>query len=96
MHRRRSAPGERDGEDEFRRWFRCIVEEPAVAGRLREPAVRAAFVSGQVPTWTSTGEELYAVVTTRRVLGPRLARRLTGQTLALTRMLGIPSVPGDR
>ncbi|GIE88255.1 hypothetical protein Are01nite_47350 [Actinoplanes regularis] len=29
VHRRRSVPDERDGEDEFRRWFRCIVEEPA-------------------------------------------------------------------
>jgi len=79
--------------DDFVRLFRCVVADPSVAVRLQaltDPAVQAAHVDGTVPAWTSTGDEVYAVITTRRRLNPAVIAELTAQAPALARLLGLP------
>lgn len=48
-------------------------------------------MTGRVPPWTIVGEELYAVITTRRLLRPALVTALTEEMLLLVRLLGIQS-----
>jgi hypothetical protein len=50
-------------------------------------------VAGRIPPWTITGDELYSVITTRRLLRPALVATLTEQMLLLVRLLEIEGDP---
>jgi hypothetical protein len=93
VQRRHNKSSPRAEPDDFLRLFRCVVADQSVAGRLEalaDPAVRAAHIDGTVPAWTSTGDEVYAVITTRRRLSPALIAELTAQAPALARLLDLP------
>jgi hypothetical protein len=91
VQRRRVIPRRRAGEDEFARQFRVIIEDLYFADQLTAPAVQEAHVTGRVPPWTIVGDELYAVIATRRLLRPALVADLTEQMLFLVRLLEIPN-----
>ncbi|BCY09546.1 hypothetical protein L3i22_046340 [Actinoplanes sp. L3-i22] len=93
VQRRRGVPRRRAGEDEFRRRFRCIIDEPWIADRLAGPAVREAYVSGRIPPWTVRGDQLYVVIRTKRQLDPALVATLVDQAQTLSRLLTAPAGP---
>lgn len=91
VQRRRLVRRGRAGEDEFNVQFRILLEDLSLADRLAAPALREAHVTGRVPPWTIVGDELYAVIPTRRLLRPALAVDLSNRMLFLVRLIGIES-----
>jgi hypothetical protein len=91
VQRRRVVPRRHAGDDEFIRRFRIILDDLSLADQLTNPALHDAHLTGRVPPWTIAGDELYAVIATRRPLRPALVADLTEQMLFLVRLLGIPS-----
>jgi hypothetical protein len=93
VQRRREAGWPEPEKDAFFRRFRIILTELDLADRLRAPALREAHLAGRVPPWTIAGDELYSVITTRRLLRPGPVAALTGQMLLLLRLLEIEGSP---
>src|SRR5262249_25927361 len=63
---RRRRPN-RKQRDAFDRRFRIIVEDATFATPLRSRSLRDATVGRRIPTWSICGDEIYAVVSERRV-----------------------------
>lgn len=91
VQRRRVVPRRRAEEDEFTRQFRIVLDDLSFADQLTSRALHEAHVTERVPPWAIVGEELYAVITTRRLLRPALVAALTEEMLFLVRLLGIQS-----
>ena len=93
VHRRRQAPRERAGEDEFIRQFRVVLDDMSLGGRLTDPALHEAHVAGRIPPWTLEGDEIYTVVATGRPLRPAAVADLTARMVLLVELLDLGGTP---
>jgi hypothetical protein len=83
VHRRRS------GEDEFRRRYRVIVEDPVFARRLADSRLRRAHLRRDIPPWTIVGSELVTITSSHGPLTPRKLKLATRQALRIIQLLGL-------
>jgi hypothetical protein len=81
----------RDGEDEFRRRFRVIVNDDESARLLADPALQEAHVRGDVPPWTLIDRELFTVVPDDAPITSPAIESATRRTLRVVDLLGLRS-----
>ncbi len=94
VRRHRTVDRQRDGEDEFGRRFRTILNDTGNAGRLDSEEVRRAHVNSEIPPWTLLGGELFTIVSMDKPATPAAMESAATDALRVVEL--IATRPSDQ